>query len=158
MRWVISRPMGASRDHNRQPGVDHQPLTNGFSVLMLRRQATLACRLAFEIEFNQNGRLIALYPAIVSGLDHDHLRRGKFANTAVGEFHVDASARQEADMGVHAEVGADDGLYVFRPPESDRIDCALDASVAGTNRVELNAANYAVIGTFDGSKKGVCGH
>ena len=80
----------------------------------------------------------------MSGFDHDYLRRDEFLYAAIGEFHVNASADEEAEMRVHAEIGAGDGFDVLGPAKADRVDRALNASVAGTNSVELNAADFAV--------------
>src|SRR5436190_15774401 len=68
------------------------------------RHAEPRRRVAHEIDFDQHRRLVADDPAVVSGLDRHHLRRGELLRPAVAILHADAAARDEADVRVHAEV------------------------------------------------------
>ena len=86
------------------------------------------------------------HPAIMARLDRHDLRSLVFHDTAVGVFDVDLAARQEADVGVHAQVGSDDRLHVDRPAKSARIDHALDARCAGTADLEPDMADRAALG------------
>src|SRR5215471_11128444 len=110
------------------------------------RHAELRRRVAHEIHFDQDGGLVADDPAVVAGLDGDDLRRGELERRAVAVADPDASARDEPDVRVHAEVGADGVLHVRRPPESRLVDHALDAAAAGRRDVHLNAAHDAAVG------------
>ena len=55
-------------------------------------------RIALEVEFDDDRRLVADDPAIVPRLDRDDRRRGVLAHAAVREADVDAAARKETDM------------------------------------------------------------
>ena len=44
---------------------------------MFLSNATPSSGFAFEVELNQDGRLVADDPSIVSGFNHDHLRATK---------------------------------------------------------------------------------
>src|SRR5262249_60962023 len=96
------------------------------------RHAETGDRIALEVELDQHDRLVADHPAIVPGLDGDDLRRAVLDDAAVGVLDVDLAAREEADVRVHAEVGADDRLHVDRPAKAGRIDHALDARPPGS--------------------------
>ena len=54
--------------------------------------AEAAHRIALEIKFDQDHRLPANDPAIVAGIDRDHLRRLVFDDAAVGVFDMDFAA------------------------------------------------------------------
>src|SRR5581483_11723656 len=88
-------------------------------------------------------------PAIVARFDRNHLWSPVLTDAAIKEFHVNLSARQKSDMGVHAIVGADLGFHVLRPTKADRIDHALDAAISGWDNVNLHPANGVMICTFD---------
>ena len=69
------------------------------------------------------------------------MRRLEFIDAAIGESDVDLAMSHEADVRMHAVFGADDGLQIFGPVESGRVDHALHADVAGAHDVHLNAAD-----------------
>ena len=102
--------------------------------------------IAFEVKLDEDRRLITDDAAIVTSFDDDDLGRRVVAGTTVVEGHVNFAARQEADMRMHAALGADQGLDVARPMEADRIDRSLHASVAGADNVELDSAELAMLG------------
>jgi hypothetical protein len=77
---------------------------------MLVGEADAARRLLLSVELDQPRRLIADHPCVVGGLEHDDGRRGVVEPAAVGVLAVDAPAREEAHVGVHAEIGADVGF------------------------------------------------
>src|SRR5262245_59856299 len=84
----------------------------GSRVTVSVRHAQASDRVALEIEFDQHHRLAADDPAVMSRLDRDDLRRLVFDDAAVGVFDVNLAARQEADVCVHAEVGAGHRFHV----------------------------------------------
>src|SRR5215471_19764678 len=104
---------------------------------------------ALEIEFDQHHRRLADYPAVVPGLDRDDLWSPVFHDTSVLVLDVDFPLGEEADVGVHASVGADDWLHVLRPPESGWIHHAFDARGARASDVQANAADHAALGAGD---------
>src|SRR5262245_60590253 len=110
---------------------------------MLARHAEPGDGVAFEIEFNQDDRLPAHHPTVVTRIDRHDLRRLVLDDAAVGIFDVDLAAREEADVCVHAAVGADHRLHRRRPAETGRIDHALDARGAGRHHFEHHAADLA---------------
>ncbi len=110
---------------------------------MLARHAKARDGVAFEVELDQDHRLPADDPAVVSRIDGHDLRRLELDHAAVGVFDVNLPARQEADMRVHATLGADNRLHRFRPAETGRIDHALDARRSGGRDVELHPADLA---------------
>ena len=114
------------------------------------RHSETADRVTLEVEFDQHHRLVADDPTIVTRLDRHNLRRLVLHNTAVGVFNVDLATRQEADVGVHAQVGADDRFHVDRPAKSRWIDHALDAPCAGTSDIEPDVADCAGLGSLHG--------
>ena len=101
-------------------------LRDGSHVLG-RRQSPVCVRgrhpeavhgVALEVELDQDDRLLADDPAVVARLDRDDLRRLVLDDAAVGVLDVDLAAREEADVRVHAELGADDRLHVHGPAEA----------------------------------------
>src|SRR5829696_7168875 len=84
-----------------------------------------------EVELDQDDRLVAYDPSIVSRLDDHNLRGPVFEHTPVRVFDVDLATRQEPDVRVHAQVCPDNRFHVHRPAESGRIYHALDACGAG---------------------------
>src|SRR5579862_5199048 len=62
--------------------------------------------IAFEVEFDRHGRLIAHHPAFVFGLHLNELGRFVFHNAPVGETDIDLTVRHETDMRVHAVLAA----------------------------------------------------
>jgi hypothetical protein len=66
---------------------------------------------------------------------------------------VDAAARKEADMRVHALVGVDQRLHVRGPAEADGIDHPLHAGGAGTHDFELYTTDVSAIRARHGRQK-----
>ena len=84
----------------------------------------------------------------MAGLDNHCLRSGELHSTAVGKLDVDLTVRQEPNVGMHAEIGAHNGLDVFRPVEPSRVDHTLDAGRAGMGDVELYSRDLLVLSTL----------
>ena len=95
---------------------------------MRGRHPEAARSVAFKIEFDHDGRLVAHHPSIVPRLNSYNLRRGELQQAAVGVLNMDLAARQEADMRVPAEIGSGHRLHVNGPTEPRRVDSPLDTS------------------------------
>jgi hypothetical protein len=103
-----------------------------------------------EIEFDQHGGLIADHPPLVSRFNGDELWSFELEDAAVGKADVDLAARHEADVRVHAQFRADNGLQVGSPVEPRRIDHAFHARRAGAEDIDLDTANLTVLVSLHG--------
>jgi len=112
-------------------------------------------RVSFEIELDEHDRLVADDPSVVFRLDRDDLRGLAFHAAAIRVFDVNPSASEEADMRVHAVVGADDRFHVDRPPESRRIDHAFHTRLAGLPCLHTNMSDVASDDVLERSEKSV---
>ena len=92
------------------------------------RHPEAADRVTLEIELDQHDWFLAHDPTVMPRIDRHDLGSLVFHDTAVGVFDVDFAARQEADVGVHAQGSSDDRFHVDRPPESGWVHHALDAA------------------------------
>jgi len=99
-----------------------------------------------EVELDQHNRLVAHYPAVVTGFDRNDLRCSILQHAAVGQFRVDLATRQKTDMGVDAQVSAYMRLHGLRPAEAGRVDQALDPAVACLHHIEFD--DFAVLGAL----------
>jgi hypothetical protein len=122
---------------------------------MLFRNPNSLGGVALEVEFDQDRWLFANDTAIVSGLDDDYLWCSEIERASVGEGHVDAPAGEEADVSVHARLGAYLWLDVLRPMKAYGIDRAFYAGVSGTHDVEFHSAEYLVLRPGDWCEKGI---
>ena len=91
--------------------------------------------LALEVEFNQHSGLVSFNPAIMPGLDGDHLWSCELQDAPVCILNVDLTVDEKSDMRVLAEIGADDRLHVRRPSKSGRVDHSLDTSPASPDGI-----------------------
>ncbi len=114
-------------------------------------------RIALEIELDEHHRFFPNHPAVVPGLDRDNLRRLVFDDAAVGVFDVDFASRQEADVGVHAEIGADRWPHVHRPAETWRVNQSLDARGAGPADLEPDVPDLPALSPAHRRKQRVPG-
>jgi hypothetical protein len=105
---------------------------------------------ALEVEFDQHHWLLAHNPTIVAWFDRQDLRSLVFHDTTVGIFDMDRALGQEADMGVHAQVGPHKRFHVGRPPESDGVHHALDARRASPSNLKPDTADFSALGTSHG--------
>ena len=110
------------------------------------RHSETADGVTLEIEFDQYHWLLAHDPTVVARFDRHNLRSLVFDDTTVGVFNVDLATRQESDVGVHAQLSADDRFHVDRPAKTARIDHALDARAAGTSDLEPDVADGPALG------------
>src|SRR5215475_7584799 len=118
-------------------------------VAMLGRQTEALRGLARGVELNEHGGLPSDDPGVVTGLDHDDGRRREVERAAVTVLTLHSPRRQETDVAVHTQVGADDGLHVGRPAKSRWIDDPLDLAIGGGHRVDHDAADFVVLGALD---------
>ena len=70
-------------------------------------------------------------------------------DATVGVLDVNLAARKEADVRVHAEVGADDRFHVDRPAKSGRVNHSLHTGRARPSHLEPDVADVAALGAFD---------
>jgi hypothetical protein len=109
-----------------------------------------------EVEFDQHGdRFPADDPAVVARVDRDDLRSSVLDDAAVRVLDVDLAAGEKPDVGVHAQIGADQRLHVHRPAESGRVDHALDARAAGAADLEPDTADRASFGALHRRREGI---
>src|SRR5258708_6998720 len=76
------------------------------------RQPKPAHCLALEVELDQDRRIRANDPCIMSRFDLNHMRRFKSQGATVTVANADLTAREEADMRVHTKIRTDNGLHV----------------------------------------------
>jgi len=113
--------------------------------------------LALEVEFDQHRGLIPDHPPVMAGLDGYHLRGGELQRAPVRVLNMDLATGEKPHVCVLAQIGADDGFHVSGPAETRRIDDTLHAAGAGSRDVELDAANFAVVGFFHGCEEWIGG-
>jgi len=124
---------------------------HSMAVVVHLRHAQLLDSVALKVELNEHGGLVAHYPTFVAGFNRDEHGRFEFFDAAIGEANVDLAVGHEADVGMHAVVGADDGAQIRGPVETGRVDHALHADVAGAHDVDFQpAAEFAVRVGLDG--------
>ena len=110
-------------------------------------------RVALEVELDEHHRFLSDHPAVVPGLDRDNLRRLVFDDAAVRVFDVDLTAREKADVRVHAEIRADGRPHVHRPAESWRVNHPLDACGASPADLEADVPDLAAFGASNRSQE-----
>jgi len=104
--------------------------------------------IAFEVEFDQDRRLVAHYPAVMPRFDRDHLGSLEFHHASVRVLDVNLPASQKPDVGVLAQIGSHERLYVRRPPESGRINDPLHPALSGAYGLNRDAPKLAALGSF----------
>jgi hypothetical protein len=110
-----------------------------------------------EIEFDQHRRLIAHDPPVVTGLDGNDLRSYKLRSAPVCILDVNLTAGQEADVCVHAQFRADGRFHVGGPTKAWSINHPFDATGAGSDHIELDAANVAAFASLERREEWVSG-
>src|ERR1700676_5577800 len=91
----------------------------------------------------------------MAGIEGDNLWSLQFLGTTISVLNMDLAACQEPHVCVHAELGADDRLHVSGPPESGRVNHALDPAGASPHDVELKTADGAVLRSLYSREKRV---
>lgn len=112
---------------------------------------------ALEIDLDQYDRFPADDPTVVPRFDCHNLRRFVFDDTTVRILDVNLAASQEANVGMHAQLGADDRLHVNGPSESGRVDHPLDACLTGRSNVELHVPEVTALRAFHRRQQRICG-
>jgi len=102
-----------------------------------------------EVKFNQYGRCVSDDPRIVARFDGHDLWSRHFEDAAVSILDADLAAHKKPHMCVHAEIGADDRLYVSGPAKSARIDHPLHPRRADANSIDIDPADFAVLSAGD---------
>jgi hypothetical protein len=118
---------------------------------VLGGKAEAVGRLTLEVELDDDGSFLARNPGVVTRLERKHRWGFMLERAAVGVRTLDPAAREEADVGVHAEIGAHFRLHVLRPSEPWWVDDALHPTAARRHDVDRGATNFAVIGSLDRS-------
>jgi hypothetical protein len=114
------------------------------------RHSQPARRFAFEVKFNQDGRLVPYHPRVVPRFDRDRLWSGVLHDAAVCVLDMDLAASEEPHVRMHAEIGARDRFHSSGPTESGRVHDSLDTAGAGSGDVHLDAANFSMLGARHG--------
>jgi hypothetical protein len=126
-------------------------------MLMHSRESKAARRGSLRVKLDQDRCLLTHDPCIMAWFHHHHVRRDKVEGAAIGIRALDVATGQKADVRMHAERGAHEGLQVGGPAKARRIDEALQAAVRCRNAFEGEAAQLLVGGTCDGGKQGIDG-
>lgn len=100
--------------------------------------------LALEVEFNEHRGLVTHHPPVVPWHYFHKLGSDKPQGATVCILNVDFSARQKADVGVHAKLGAHNLFHVRGPAKARRINHTLHPTGACSNYIELETADIAV--------------
>jgi hypothetical protein len=79
---------------------------------MAVRHAQAAGGISFEIELDHHNWFVADNPPVVSWVDRNDLRSTMLDDASVRIFNVNLAVDEEADVGVHAQLGADHGLHI----------------------------------------------
>ena len=112
----------------------------------LRHSEAARC-LAFEVEFDQDRRPRANDPCIMPGFDLNYLGSCKTQGATVTVANADLTAREEANVRVHAKIRTDYGLHVNRPTKAGGINKTLYPARSGFDNIEFHSSNFATIGT-----------
>jgi non-ribosomal peptide synthetase component F len=125
----------------RPPTTDHRPSTTNRLVPVFFGHAEPRDGVAFEVELDQHGRFVADHVAVVAWGHGNDLRCHVRLDAAVRVLDFHRALHEEADMRVHAVVGADVRLRVDVPAVAGRVDHPLDASVTSLPCLEAHAAD-----------------
>jgi hypothetical protein len=93
----------------------------------------------------------------VPRLDRHNLRGGELLDAAVGILNMDLAAGEEPHMRMHTEIAADNRFHLSGPAESGRVDHTLDTPGARSGDVQLDAANFAALGSLHGCEQWIGG-
>jgi hypothetical protein len=99
----------------------------------------------FKVELDQDSGLISDNPPVMPRLDRHCLRSCELQPAPVAILDMDSAAYQEADVGMHAEIGSSDRFHVGRPAESGRVNDAFDPAGASSDDVQFEATDLTVV-------------
>src|SRR5262245_5506749 len=105
--------------------------------------------LPFEVHFDEDRRFVSDDIAVMARFDRHDLRRDELERRPVAVVDMNPPARDEADVRVHAQLGAHRALHVRGPPEPRLVDHALDAAAAGARDVHAHAVEFPGLGPLD---------
>ena len=125
---------------------------------MAVREAETVRRLALVVELDEDGGLVADHPRVVLRLDRDGCRCDVLERAAVRVVPRDVPAGEEPDVRVHAQLGADELLEGGRPAVARRVDRPLQPGVTDGDDVDLDPAEFAVVGSLDRREQRVGAH
>src|SRR3989442_6912277 len=137
------------------PSRSAPPRRRGRAMLVRLGHAETTNGVPLEIELDQHDRLVPNDPPVVTRLDGDHLRSRVLRTATIVILDADSAAGEKPDVRVHAQLRADQRFHVRRPSESGRVHHALDSSVRSTLDVELDSADFAVVGVLQGGEERV---
>src|SRR5215472_10443594 len=129
-------------------------VASGLAVVVRHRDAKALDGLALEIEFDQDGGLIAHDPARMVGFDCDEFGGLEFFDAAIRETDIDLAFGHEADVSVRAKLLTEHGAQMGVPGKAGRVDHAFDTDGAGAGNVDFDAADVVAFVGTDGSEKG----
>jgi hypothetical protein len=115
---------------------------------MAFRHAHVLRGVTFEVEFNNDGWLVAEDSTVVTGFDLHDLGSRELTLAPVRKPDLDLATGEEADVSVHALVGPDRRFDVLCPMESDGIDGTLHAAGADTRDVHVNTTKFLVLSSL----------
>jgi hypothetical protein len=104
-----------------------------------------AGRFAFEIELDDDCGLITHNPAVVTGFYGDDLRRRELQCAAVRVAYVYLTAREKANVRVHAQFGSHDWLHVRGPAKSRWIDQSFHPAIPCPDNIELDTPDLSMV-------------
>jgi hypothetical protein len=91
----------------------------------------------------------------MAGFDGDELRGFEFFDAAILVAHIDLAVSHETDMGMGAELFAENRPQVGVPGEAGRVDHPFDPNGAGAGYIDLDAADFAVLIGPDRRQNGI---
>jgi hypothetical protein len=117
--------------------------------MLVAGQAKQLGRFRFEVDLDEDRGVVANNPRIMPRIDAHDLRCDEFIRAAIGILDMDLAPREEADMCVHAPIGANQRFHVRGPAEADWIHHAFDPPGSGGDDVHLHARDFAAICALD---------
>jgi hypothetical protein len=125
---------------------------------MLASQSEPVCGLGLGVEVHEHRRLVTHDPCVVPRLQDDNRGRRVLKGAAVSVRSVYPAPRQEAHVGMAAEVRTHQRLHMGGPTEPGRVDEPPDADRACPDDVDLHASDLVMGGPWNGAKKRVHRH
>jgi hypothetical protein len=102
-------------------------------------------RVLFEIELDQDGRLLSFDPAIMTWLDDNETWSHEIQTATITKKKLDVASGQKSHMCVHAVFGFHNRLHVGRPPEARRVYQPFNSARTGLESIVPHAGYFAVI-------------
>ena len=128
------------------------------SVVVFTVDAEAVERVVRVVELDQHDRYVADHPRVMTGLDVHGLRRREIERAPVRILAREPTLRDEADVGVHALISADEWFDVLGPSTAHAVHEPFDARVASGHHVDVHATKVLVMRTFDRLQNRVVTH